>query len=523
MWVFPEIRTLGDIPRYHARRRPDATALISEGRTVSFGELDRESNAIANSLLDRRFGLDARIGFLGKNSPYLSNALFGTAKAGLTFLPLNWRLAAAEIAEILRDSECGLMFVDDDLRSLAADAVAQAGLSLPLVRLTQDLAAADGLPAFVCGHAQTDPGIEVAGDTTALQVYTSGTTGLPKGVELTHDNINYIRLCEHLDPGVPWSESDVYLMYMPNFHTSGTGLMLQSLYNGGAVSMLPAFEPAEVLRAIRDTRPSIMLIVPSALQALLDHPLAQKVDFSCFKLCMYAGSPIALPLITKAMAEMRCRFVQWYGATELVGAATLLRAEQHHFDREDQLKSCGTPVPLTEIRIVDSAGLEVPVGQVGEILIRIPSLFKGYWRKPKETAAAKVNGWYRSGDAGYLDNEGYLYIHDRIKDMIVSGGENIYSAEIERVLALHSALAASAVIGVPDAKWGEAVKALVVVRPEHRVTEAELIAFCRQHIGGYKVPKSVDFVDDLPRTASGKLQKAILRAPYWKGAVRAVG
>ncbi len=503
MWVFPEIRTLGDIPRYHARRRPDAPAVVSGGRTTSFSALDRESNAVANALLAGAFGKDARIGFLGKNS---------------------WRLAAAEIAAVLQDSECVLVFVDEDLLGLAGDAVRRAGLALPLVSMPAAKDSADsGWLAFLAAHADTDRGLEVPGDTTALQVYTSGTTGVPKGVELTHDNFNYIRLCEHLDPGIPWSESDVYLMFMPSFHTSGTGLMLQSLYNGGAVSMLPAFDPVEVLRAIAQTRPSIMLIVPSALQALLEHPMASEVDFSCFRLCMYAGSPIALPLIKKAMAEMQCRFVQWYGATEIVGAATLLRAEQHRFDREDQLKSCGTPVPLAEIRIVDPAGNEVPTGQVGEILIRIPSVFKGYWKRPKETAAAKVNGWYKSGDAGYRDSEGYLYIHDRIKDMIVSGGENIYSAEIERVLAQHSALMAAAVIGVPDAKWGEAVKALVVVREGHAVTEAELIAFCREHIGGYKVPKSVDFVDDLPRTASGKLQKAILRAPYWKCATRAVG
>jgi long-chain acyl-CoA synthetase len=263
--------------------------------------------------------------------------------------------------------------------------------------------------------------------------------------------------------------------------------------------------------------------VPSALQTLLDHPDAAGTDFSCFKLCMYAGSPIALRLIAEAMRRMSCQFVQWYGATEIVGAATLLRADQHRFDREDQLKSCGTPVPLTEIRIVDGEGNDVPTGGVGEILIRIPSVFKGYWKKPKETAAVKVNGWYHSGDAGFRDSEGFLYIHDRVKDMIVSGGENIYSAEIERVLNQHPAVLAAAVIGVPDPKWGEAVKALVILRPEQTATEAELIAYCRQHIGGYKVPKSVDFVTDLPRTPSGKLQKSILRAPYWKGVTRGIG
>jgi len=273
---------------------------------------------------------------------------------------------------------------------------------------------------------------------------------------------------------------------------------------------------------VRSVRPSIMLIVPSALQMLLDHPGAADTDFGCFKLVMYAGSPISLPLIQQAMRQMRSRFVQWYGATETVGAVTLLRADQHRLDQEDRLRSCGTPVPLVELRIVDAAGRELPAGEIGEILIRTPSVFKGYWRKPEQTAAVKALGWYRSGDAGYRDAEGFVYIHDRVKDMIVTGGENVYSAEVERVLDRHPAVLQAAVIGVPDPKWGEAVKAVVVLRPSRPASADELIAFCREHIAGYKVPKSVDFVDELPRTASGKLQKNLIREPYWEGSRRAV-
>lgn len=516
MWVFPEIRTLGDIPRYHARQRPEASAISSDGAVTSFAELDRESNRMANALIAAGLPPSARVGFLGQNSVALPVALFGTAKAGLTFMPLNWRLAAKELAAILQDSECAILFVDLPFKALAEEALRAAGIA-PRVVVAPDF------PAFLSRHGVDDPKPEVAMDVTALQVYTSGTTGLPKGVELTHENFNFIRLCEHLDRGISWSADDVFLMFMPNFHTAGTGLMLQSLYNGSAVSMLPAFDAATVLEAIRITRPSITLIVPSALQMLLDHPDAEGFDFSCFKLCMYAGSPITLTLIERAMKQMQCQFVQWYGATELVGAATLLRADQHRFDVEGRLQSCGTPVPLTEIRIVDAAGSDVPIGQVGEIVIRIPSVFKGYWKNPKQTAAVKVNGWYHSGDAGYQDADGFLYIHDRIKDMIVSGGENIYSAEIERVLNAHPAVVQAAVIGVPDAKWGEAVKALVILRAGETPTPQQLIAFCREHIGGYKVPKSIDFVADFPRTPSGKIQKAILRAPHWQGATRAVG
>ena len=518
MWAFPEIRTLGDIPRYHARHRPSAPALLSAGCTTRFDELDRQSNQAAHALLARGLGRTARVGLLGRNNAHLAVLLFGTAKAGMSFMPINWRLAPAEVAAILQDSGCEILFVAPELAGLAHDALQRAGLTLPLVGLDEA-----GWSAFVQGQPEADPGIDVGMDVTALQVYTSGTTGLPKGVELSHENFNFIRLTEHLDPGIRWTADDVYLMFMPNFHTAGTGLMLQSLYNGSAVAMLDAFEPAAVLEAVRSLRPSIMLIVPSALQMLLDHPAAAGTDFSCFKLVMYAGSPIALPLIRQAMRQMHSRFVQWYGATETVGAVTLLRADQHQFDREDQLKSCGTPVPLVELRIVDAAGRDLPPGEIGEILIRTPSVFKGYWRKPEQTAAVKTQGWYHSGDAGYRDADGYLYIHDRVKDMIVSGGENVYSAEVERALSQHPAVLQAAVIGVPDPKWGEAVKAVVVLRAAGSATAEELIAFCRGHIAGYKVPKSVDFVDDLPRTASGKLQKNLIRAPYWEGSHRAVG
>ena len=523
MWVFPEIYQLGDIPRYHARNRPDAPAILADGRATNWRELDLESNQVANSLLGAGFLADDCIGYLGKNTPFLAVALFGASKAGMTFMPLNWRLAAAEIAVILADSECKLMFVEPEFLALAKDAFRRAEVAPKIIELAARSATEVAAAAFLDGVSSEDRQVFVPCNSTALRVYTSGTTGLPKGVELSHENFNMTRLCEHLEPAIPWSEDDVFLMFMPNFHTAGTGLMLQSLYNGGTVSMLQAFDPEIVLRAIRETRPTILLIVPAALQMLLEHPLAKQTDFSCLKLCMYAGSAISLPLIRRAMAEMRCDFVQWYGATETVSAVTLLRSHQHRLDDEHKLKSCGTPLPLTSLRIVASSGSNAAFGEIGEIWVRTPTLFKGYWQRPEETASVKQKGWYRTGDAGYLDADGYLYIHDRVKDMIVSGGENVYSAEVERVLEKHPAIAQVAVIGVPDPKWGEAVKAMIVLREEASASESELIAFCRLSLGGYKLPKSVEFVSEFPRTPSGKVQKAVLRAPYWKGQSRAVG
>lgn len=517
MWNYPVIRTLGDIPRFHAGVSPEKPAILFEGQALSFGDLDRQSNRIANAIVAAGLPEGMPVGFIGKNSPFFATLLFGVCKAGKTLLALNWRLSAREIGEIIGNTECTFLIADPAMLDLAREACGHAGLEVNIVP------APVGAPSpewsrLLQGFDDGDPKLPVPEDMTALLLFTSGTTGMPKGVELTHANFNFCRLTEHLDEGLPWERDDIYLMSMPNFHTAGTGLMLQSLYNGSTVSMLEAFEPEAVLKAITETRPTIMLIVPSALQMLLEHPGAANVDFTCFKLVMYAGSPISLPLIKRALAEMKSSFVQWYGATETVGAMTMLRAHQHQLDNEESLKSCGTPVPLVDITIVDEEGKEVPPGVVGEVMIRTPTLFKGYWRNPEATKAAQVNNAYKTGDAAYRDAGGLIYIVDRVKDMIISGGENIYSAEVERALLQHPAISEAAAIGMPDEKWGEAVTGIVVLRDGHQVSESDIISFCRGYLGGYKVPKSIFFSEPLPRTPSGKVQKGVLRDKYRKGA-----
>jgi acyl-CoA synthetase (AMP-forming)/AMP-acid ligase II len=259
------------------------------------------------------------------------------------------------------------------------------------------------------------------------------------------------------------------------------------------------------------------------IQMLLDHPQAAEADFSSLRLVMYAGSPISLGLIKRAIGAMPCHFMQFYGATETSGAVTLLRPAEHNLEREDKLKACGKPLPLIELRIVDEHGQDVADGQPGELWIRSPSLASGYWKKPEITASVFEQGWYHSGDIAIRDEEGLYYIHDRLKDMIVSGGENIYSTEIESVLSTHAAVAVAAVIGVPDARWGEAVKACVVVKPGMSVSADELIDYCRPRLAGYKLPKSIDFHASFPMTGSGKIAKKELREPYWAGQDRGVG
>ena len=357
----------------------------------------------------------------------------------------------------------------------------------------------------------------------AIQLYTSGTTGKPKGVILSHGGFNRMRLCEHLEPAFEWHEGDVFINALPNFHLLSIGIAFQCLYNGVAISIVRQFDPKLVLQAIERDRPSLLTLTPTMIQMLLDHPDADTTDFSSLRLVLYAGSPISLGLIKRAIAKMPCKFMQFYGATEANGAFSILRPDEHRLDDEGKLQSCGRPLPLIEFRIVDADGQDVPDGDVGELMIRSPAITPGYWNKPEATADALRNGWYRSGDMARRDAEGLYYIVDRLKDMIVSGGENIYSAEVENVLSTHPAVAAVAVIGVPDPRWGEAVKAIVVSKPGADVGEADLISWCRQRLAAYKAPKSVDFTEALPLIASGKVSKRDLRDRYWKGHARSVG
>ena len=512
MWVYPEIRLLGDIVRYHARERGDAAALICAGQTINFAELDRRASQVAQALLALGLPADARVGYFGRNCMELADTLFGAAKAGFTFMPINWRLAPREVAQLLNDSGCTVLFVEAELRP-AIDAALEHVAQPPLVA-TFTAGSSAWLAGFADGAPDSDPRVPVSECSTALQMYTSGTTGLPKGVELAHSAFNHMRLCEHFDPAANWEAGETFLMFMPCFHMSGVGWLVQSLYNGMCVSILPQFDAGDVLAAIRDTRPSLMIIVPTALQALLDHPDAGGIDFTCFKLVVYAGSQMPLPLIERALALMACGFLNCYGATELLSAVTWLRPDQHDLTDPERLKSVGSVIPLCEIRLLDGASRQVPDGEVGEIVVRMPSVFKGYWRNPEATAAVLKDGWYYTGDAATRDANGFYFLKDRIKDMIVSGGENIYSSEVEAALVRHPAVAEAAVIGVPHPRWGEAVKALVIPAPGQEVTAEALVAHCREHIAGYKVPKYFAFVADFPRTPSGKVQKGVLRSEH---------
>jgi long-chain acyl-CoA synthetase len=359
-----------------------------------------------------------------------------------------------------------------------------------------------------------------SGDDVALQVYTSGTTGHPKGAQITHDNL--FAALQAADEWYPCTPDDVSLACMPQFYIGGSLLGLIPLYVGAhnVIAREPA--AAEILRLIPAERVTLAFLVPAFVLSLLQTPGCQQVDFSSLKRIVYGGSPIPLDLLRQALATFKCQFGHLYGLTETTGVVTLLPPEDHNPAGGPRMRSCGKPLSNAEIKVVDGGDAELPPGQVGEIVVRSPQVMKGYWNHPGATASTIHNGWLRTGDAGYFDADGYLYVHDRVKDMIISGGENIYPAEVESALYGHEAVADVAVIGVPDDRWGEAVKAIVVAKASIPVTASELIVYCRERIAHYKAPRSIDFAEFLPRNASGKLLKRVLRAPYWEGRDRQV-
>jgi long-chain acyl-CoA synthetase len=382
---------------------------------------------------------------------------------------------------------------------------------------------------WIAEHEPTDPEIPAASTDTCYQLYTSGTTGLPKGVELS--NRNLIECMKVGEKEWSFDTDSVNLVAMPLFHIAGSGWGIAGFYAGGTNILLREVDPVEILRLVPEQGVTNALFVPAVLQVLIGIPGVADVDFSSMRKIVYGASPITEPVLVGAMQAFGCDFVQVYGLTETTGAVTALAPEDHDpgGPRAHLLRSAGRPWGDAEVRIVDAeTGKDVASGEVGEIWIKSAQNMRGYWKNDAATAEAYPEGrdadgrgWFRTGDAGYLQDD-FVFMHDRVKDMIVSGGENIYPAEIENVLMAHEAIADVAVIGVPSDKWGETVKAIVVPAAGADFEERELIDYCRERLATYKCPTSVDRVEALPRNPSGKILKTDLREPYWKGRTRRV-
>ncbi len=496
----PDVR-VADVIRRHAARRPEALALRHAAeRELTYGELDERSNRLAQALLARGVGAGTRVAYLDRSSPEVVELLFAASKIGAVLVPLNWRLAPPELAAVLADARAPLLIAGPTFREVAER-----------VGAPELIVVGEGYERWLAAHEPRDPGGRGEAGDVIVQMYTSGTTGVPKGVLTTHANL---AAAAHTSQFWAFDDRSVSLTPLPMFHIGGIGWTYCGLWHGATTVIVSDFDAARVLDTLEHQRVTNAVLVPTMLRMLTAVPGAAARDFSALRSIAYGAAPITTPVLKASLRTFGCALFGLYGLTESTGSVIVLEPEDH--DREHLLRSAGRPYPWVELKIVDPVSGE-PLGShaVGEVWLRAPNVTPGYFNRPAETAAALTpDGWLRTGDGGFLDDEGYLFLTDRIKDMIVSGGENVYPVEVEETLAQHAGVADVAVIGVPDPHWGEAVKALIVPRPGMRTAPEDLIAFARERLAGYKLPRSVDFVAELPRTPSGKVLKRELRERY---------
>ncbi|OWK28203.1 fatty acid--CoA ligase [Sphingomonas mucosissima] len=503
--------TFGEALFRHAAERPHQVALRFEDRVTDYATFDRHVTQIANGLLAMGMKKGDRVAYLGKNSDWAVELALGTARAGMVLVPVIWRLAPAEVDGILSDSAAAVLFVEPAFeRSFAA---------------AQVVVMDEAFARWRDRQSDTPPPVSVTEDDVVLKLYTSGTTGAPKGVMLSH--ANGIRQRQNqIDAKIEWllaDPGDATIIAMPYGHIGGVGVALGAVNSGQELIIHAEYDAGDLMDAIAAHKVRRLFLVPAAIGLMLQHPKAATADFSSIETLSYGASPIPLPLLQQAVERIGCGFVQVYGMTETWGSIVAMPPEDHMPGREHKMTAAGKALPGVELKIIDENGNELPHGQIGEVAIRSPNNTRGYWNKPEETAKALIgDGWLRTGDAGILDEEGYLFIQDRIKDMIISGAENVYPAEVESAIYSHPAVADVAVIGVPDPKWGEAVKAMVVLKSGASCDEAAIITHARERIAGFKCPKSVEFIDALPRNPSGKILRRTLREPFWAGHERRV-
>ncbi len=510
---------------YHAAAKPNAEFAADGERRLTYAEALSKVNRFANALAASGLAPGDRFSFLGRNSIEYSLLYFAGSRCGAVPVPLNYRLAAAEWEYIIKDSESRVIIADTEY----CEAIESIRHNLPLVNETIAIGtdARTGWKAFSSWtEAQpTTPPSFGSGDTRdVLQMYTSGTTGRPKGVVLTDENI--LANVMQLAPLCRDQWRGRVLVAAPLYHAAAAYLCWGTVFWGESMFIQRDFVPADVVSALSGENIGFALLVPAMIQAcLMMVPDVAERDYESLRGICYGASPISETTLRRAMEVFGCDFVQAYGMTEASPVLTCLSAQDHRRAiTEDPrlLASAGRGIVGTEIRIVDADDNDVPRGALGEIIVRGKQVMKEYWKQPEATSKALKGGWLHTGDAGTMDEQGFIFIQDRVKDMIVSGGENIYPREIEEVLFEHPLVADAAVIGVPDAKWGESVKAIIVVQGDSAPAKDEVIAFCRGKLGSYKVPRSVDYVQDLPRNPSGKVLKRELRKLYWEGEERGI-
>lgn len=510
---YPECRTVAGTVAFHAARTPEAPAVISLDEVLTYRELDQASNRLAGALSDLGVGAGSRVAVIGFETVHYYTLLFAVAKISAVLVPINWRLSAPEVSHILADSAARVLFADT-----VADSLDLHGLDIRLIR-QDDPAYPEWMAAFDDAPVTID-----ARETDAVaQLYTSGTTGLPKGVVLPNRSFFAVGdlIAEAGIDWIDWQPGDISLIGLPGFHVGGLWWAMQGFRSGITNAVMPHFSGANALALFTRYSVTTACMAASMMQLILAEPGVTRRTFAALRKIVYGGSPISQSLLEECMAVFRCDFAQIYGLTETGNTSICLPPDQHRPGAQ-RLLAAGRPYPGVECRIVAEDGRELEPGRVGEVWLRTPARMIGYWNLAEATAETLRDGWIVTGDAGYLDDEGYLYIHDRIKDMIISAGENVYPAEVENVLAAHPAVADVAVIGVPDPRWGEAVHAFIQSEPGRRVESRELVEFARNRLAAFKLPREYHQITQVPRNPSGKILRRELRADYWSDRERQV-
>jgi long-chain acyl-CoA synthetase len=509
------------------RHRGAETATVFRGRRRGWAEFGERVARAAGALRAAGVAEGDRVAVLALNSDDYAELLYAVAWAGAVSVPLNTRWSPAELAAALADCRPVLLAVDGEFAGLTAELLDRSGRRPALLLLGDDAGAQPEAARYErwATGGEPVPAADRSGDDLALICYTGGTTSRAKGVMLSHANLVSCSIIWVAT--LEFAEDTRYLHSAGFFHMAGAAPLFALTLAGGTHVILPRFEPADVLRTIGAERVDYCLFVPTMITMLLNHPEFARHDLSSVRRVEYGASPMPEALLRRAIRELPTwTFVQGYGCTEATALVTFLPASYHRLDdpaAAAKLTSAGRAALGVEVRIQDADGVEVPRGTVGEIAVRGPVVMLGYWERPEETAAVLRDGWLRTGDGARMDTEGFVTIVDRIKDMIVSGGENVYSGEVEQAIYQDPRVAECAVIGIPDERWGEAVHAVVVPRTGERITAAEVIAHCHTLIAGYKCPRSVTVRDEpLPVSGAGKLLKHRLREPYWAGHARSV-
>ena len=518
------MRTLGEIFTRNAKLYPTKNGIICGERKLTYQELNARVNRLVSALAAENIGKGDRVAILSKSCPEYMEAYGLAEKGGIILVPLNWRLVARELKYMLLDAGVKAIIVSQEYIPVINAIRHELPEIKKYISLEDSAQDYDFYEDVISRGLPDEPVIQIEPDDIAYIIYSSGTTGLPKGIMLTHggqlDNaVNQLAEMQS-------DERDVYLSVIPLFHSGGKGVTLSHFYRGCKLVIMPEFDPQKVLQTIEKEKVSVTFMVPSMVAFLLDYPDLDKYDISSLRTLFYAGSPMPFGLLQRAMKKLGHIFSQAYGSAETGPTATFLSSKDHVMEGEphivQRLKSCGKPALACDVRVVTEDGEDVQPGETGEIIIKSGRLMKGYWNQPEKTAVAIRSGWLYSGDMGTIDQDGYIYIVDRKADLIISGGENIYPREIEEILYTHPAVLEAAVIGVPDDKWGEAIKACIALKQGATATENDIIEYCKQNLASYKKPKLVEFFAEIPKNASGKIVKTILRDKYWSGRDRKV-